>query len=142
MGVPKVLIADDEPTIRLLLETNLHIEGFPTVQASNGEEALRAIDSDQPDVLLLDLMMPVLDGWGVLDRLTQRAERPKVIVVSAKASDDSKLEGWRRGCDDFITKPFELDDLLERIEAVNATSAPDLAARRSHAIEELESAPV
>src|SRR5687767_5730315 len=116
---PRVLIADDEPTLRSLLKTNLQLEGFETLTASNGEEALRAIREESPDVVLLDVMMPVMDGWQVLEELSKSDNRhTRVILVTAKASTESQLHGWELGCDEYLTKPFDLDDMIERITQV------------------------
>lgn len=140
VNLSKVLIADDEPTIRQLLETNLFLEGFTALAASDGREALEKIFSEHPEVVLLDLMMPGMDGWQVLDELRAAAWKPRVIVLSAKAADSSKLKGWLKGCDDYVTKPFDLDDLLGRIHDVQASSAEDISRRRREAIEALEAA--
>lgn len=140
MALSKVLIADDEPTIRQLLETNLFLEGFTPLLASDGREALEKIFAEQPDVVLLDLMMPGVDGWQVLDALREAAWKPRVIVLSAKAADSSKLKGWLKGCDDYITKPFDLDDLLGRIHEVHESTLEQIARRRRLAIEMLEAA--
>lgn len=140
MALSKVLIADDEPTIRQLLETNLFLEGFTPLLAADGREALEKIFAEQPDVVLLDLMMPGTDGWQVLDALREAAWKPRVIVLSAKAADSSKLKGWLKGCDDYVTKPFDLDDLLGRIHEVHESSLEQIARRRRLAIEMLEAA--
>lgn len=138
VALSKVLIADDEPTIRQLLETNLLIEGFRSSSARDGREALDKILEEHPDVVLLDLMMPNVDGWQVLEALQDAPSRPRVIVLSAKASDTSKLEGWRRGCDDYVTKPFDLDDLLGRIHEMGSCSDQELERRRRDAIASLQ----
>lgn len=140
MALSKVLVADDEPTIRQLLETNLFLEGFTALAAADGREALEKIFAEHPDVVLLDLMMPGLDGWQVLDALREADWKPRVIVLSAKAADSSKLKGWLRGCDDYITKPFDLDDLLGRIHEVYESTLEQIARRRRLAIETLEAA--
>jgi DNA-binding response OmpR family regulator len=116
----KVLIADDEPPILQLLETNLGFEGYETRTACNGREALDLIKDFQPDVVLLDVMMPVMDGWDVLRYVTEAKLDVRVILVTAKVHEDDRLMGWELGCDDYITKPFELDELLGRIATVAA----------------------
>src|SRR5205807_10003183 len=83
----KVLIVDDEPDVLLLLRVNLEAAGYQTVLAADGETALIKIDESDPDVVLLDIMMPVMDGWGVLRALSERDNAPRVVVVSAKSSD-------------------------------------------------------
>ncbi|HZA40286.1 MAG TPA: response regulator [Actinomycetota bacterium] len=116
----KVLIADDEPPILQLLETNLGLEGYETRTANNGREALEVMKDFHPDVLLLDVMMPVMNGWDVLRFVAEANLDVRVILVSAKAHDDDLLMGWELGCDEYITKPFDLEVLLERVATVAA----------------------
>ncbi len=135
----KVLVADDEPALRKLLKTNMELEGYDTLEASNGKEVLDAVRRENPDIILLDIMMPVMDGWEVLTELAANPEySSKVILVSAKASDDAQLQGWELGADEYITKPFDLDALLERVREVAARTAADTEARRQQAISELQ----
>lgn len=132
---PKVLIADDEPALRSLLKTNLSFEGFETLTASNGEEALRVIRDEAPDVVLLDVMMPVMDGWQVLEELSKNENRQtKVILVTAKATSEAQLQGWELGCDEYLTKPFDLDDMIERIMEVAERSTAQSQERRAERI--------
>ena len=133
----KVLIADDEPPILQLLETNLGLEGYETRTASNGREALEAIKSFQPDVVLLDVMMPVMDGLEVLRYVAEAQLDVRVILVTAKVHDDDRLMGWELGCDEYITKPFDLDELLLRVAEVAASDFDTAAARRTAALQEL-----
>src|SRR6266508_569320 len=98
----KVLIADDEAALRTLLETQLQFEGFETLTAADGGEALQVIREQQPDVVLLDVMMPVLDGMAVLGELGSEANRhTRVILVTAKTSGEAKLQGWELGADEY-----------------------------------------
>ena len=137
---PKVLIADDEPAIRSLLKTNLAFEGFETVTASNGQEALEVIRDQAPDVVLLDVMMPVMDGWQVLEELSKSPNRStRVILVTAKASSEAQLQGWELGCVDYLTKPFDLDVMIERILEVAGRDETETEERRMERIEELKS---
>ena len=139
MSKLKVLVADDEPALRKLLKTNMELEGYDTLEASNGAEVLEAVRRDNPDIILLDIMMPVMDGWEVLTELAANPEySSKVILVSAKASDDAQLQGWELGADEYITKPFDLDALLARVREVAARSQADTEARRAQAISELQ----
>jgi len=133
----KVLIADDEPPILQLLETNLGLEGYETRTASNGREALEAIKSFEPDVVLLDVMMPVMDGLEVLRYVAEAQLDVRVILVTAKVHDDDRLMGWELGCDEYITKPFDLDELLLRVAEVAASDFDTAAARRTAALQEL-----
>jgi two-component system OmpR family response regulator len=135
---PKVLIADDEPALRSLLKTNLTFEGFETVTASNGQEALERIKEEAPDVVLLDVMMPVMDGWRVLEELSKNENRhTKVILVTAKASSEAQLQGWELGCDEYLTKPFDLDVMIERIVEVTNRDQASTIERREQRIKEL-----
>lgn len=138
--VPRVLIADDEPALRALLKTNLALEGFETLTASNGEEALRVIRDEAPDVVLLDVMMPVMDGWAVLQELSKDGNRhTKVILVTAKATSEAQLQGWELGCDEYLTKPFDLDDMIDRIMEVVQRNDSQTEVRRIDRIRELSS---
>ena len=138
---PKVLIADDEPALRALLKTNLSLEGFETLTASNGEEALRVIRDESPDVVLLDVMMPVMDGWTVLEELSKDDHRhTKVILVTAKASSEAQLQGWELGCDEYLTKPFDLDDMIDRVVEVVERNDKQTQVRRIERIRELTDA--
>jgi DNA-binding response OmpR family regulator len=139
LGKLKVLVADDEPALRKLLKTNMELEGYETLEASNGAEVLECVERDNPDIILLDIMMPVMDGWEVMTALAANPEyEQKVILVSAKASDDAQLQGWELGADEYITKPFDLDSLLARVREVAARTEADSEARRAEAISELQ----
>jgi DNA-binding response OmpR family regulator len=137
---PRILIADDEPTLRSLLMTNLRLEGFETLTASNGAEALRVIREQAPDVVLLDVMMPVMDGWQVLEELSKNNHsHTKVILITAKASTESQLQGWELGCDEYLTKPFDLDDMIDRIAEVVQRNDAEMQEHRTERIQELRS---
>jgi DNA-binding response OmpR family regulator len=123
---PVVLIVDDNPDILLLLETNLRRAGFGIVKAGDGEMALRAIQEDRPDVVLLDLMMPVLDGWGVLERLVGKAA-PPIIIISAATSQTNVDRAYEMGAVGYITKPFSLAEMVEKINQVVAAPHPAAA---------------
>lgn len=139
MSKLKVLVADDEPALRKLLKTNMELEGYETLEASNGAEVLECVERDNPDIILLDIMMPVMDGWEVMTALAANPEyEQKVILVSAKASDDAQLQGWELGADEYITKPFDLDALLQRVRDVAARSEAESEKRRAEAISELQ----
>lgn len=120
---PVVLIVDDNPDILLLLETNLRRAGFGIVKASDGEIALREIDREPPDVVLLDLMMPVLDGWGVMERLAKSPSAPPVIVISAATSQSNVDRAYAMGAVGYITKPFILTEMIETLNEVLAAAA-------------------
>jgi two-component system response regulator RegX3 len=119
-GKPKVLIVDDEPDVLLTLRMILEAEGFEASLAADGETALRRIDDEQPDLVVLDIMMPVLDGWFVLAELAGRSRRPRVVVGSATSSDVDRTRARELGADEYVTKPFEPDHLVTVIRGVLA----------------------
>jgi len=131
----KVLIVDDEPDVLLLLRVNLEAAGYQTVLAADGETALIKIDESQPDVVLLDIMMPVMDGWGVLRALAERDRAPRVVVVSAKSSDRDIVRALTAGALDYVTKPFDPDDLVEIVARTVNESLGQLEQRRTQMIE-------
>ena len=118
----KVLIVDDDPDILLFLQIDLEAAGFDTVLASDGETALRRIDQERPDLVLLDVMMPVMDGWATLEAITARPRPPRVIILSAKSSQRDKEKARELGADRYVTKPFEPRDVIGAIHAVIAQS--------------------
>jgi DNA-binding response OmpR family regulator len=131
---PTVLVADDDEDLCTLLRTNLEADGFLVLIAGDGRRALELIESEKPDVVLLDIMMPVLDGYGVLERLSKDPhERTRVILITAKASSRDRLQGWELGADEYVTKPFDLDALLKRVRKMHASSDKDMKARRAAA---------
>jgi DNA-binding response OmpR family regulator len=128
--VSKVLIVDDEPDVLLLLRINLEAAGYQAVLAADGETALERIADSAPDLVLLDIMMPVMDGWGVLRALADRADAPLVVVVSAKSSDRDIVRALTSGAMSYITKPFDPDDLTGVVERVLASSKDELEQAR------------
>ena len=114
----RVLIVDDNPDICILLRTNLRGSGFDAIEAANGEVALQKIQDEAPDVVLLDLMMPVLDGWGVLESLKEQRDVPPIIVVSASDATANVERARRFGVAAYVTKPFNLQGLVGLVEAV------------------------
>jgi DNA-binding response OmpR family regulator len=133
--MPKVLIVDDEPDVLLLLRVNLEAAGYQTVLAADGETALNRIDDSEPDVVLLDIMMPVMDGWGVLRALSERDGAPRVVVVSAKSSDRDIVRALTSGAMDYVTKPFDPDDLVEVVARTISDSLEQLETHRDDMIE-------
>jgi DNA-binding response OmpR family regulator len=113
-----VLIVDDEPDILVLLQLALETAGYTTVQASDGAKALDLIRARHPDLVLLDVMMPVMDGWKTLELLNEDSERPPVMMVTAKTAARDQDRARALGAEDFVTKPFEPADLLERMKQV------------------------
>ncbi len=115
-GMPTVLIVDDDPDIALLLRFALEEVGYSTLRAANGEEALDVIRSRHPDVVLLDVMMPRMDGWTALEELKALPWRPRVIVVSARSMLQDRARALELGADAFVAKPFAPEDIVDSIE--------------------------
>ena len=112
-----ILIVEDERNIAELLQLYLEKEGYAVTVANDGGQGLQKFRSIQPDLVLLDVMMPVMDGWAVCR--TNRAEsQTPIIMLTAKGETDDKVAGLKSGADDYVTKPFEMKELLARIEAV------------------------
>jgi CheY-like chemotaxis protein len=109
-----VLVVDDEPQVVWVLQFSLEAEGYTTFAARDGVQALVAIAEHHPTLMLLDIMMPAMDGWSVLERMMElpREDRPRVIVVSAMANLRDRARAAEMGADAFMPKPFNVDDLL------------------------------
>ena len=112
-----VLVAEDDKNIRDLLHMYLEKEGYAVTVAADGGQALEKFRAIKPDLVLLDVMMPVMDGWAVCKAIRSENQTP-VIMLTAKSETDDKVAGLKAGADDYITKPFEMREVLARIEAV------------------------
>jgi CheY-like chemotaxis protein len=110
----RVLVVDDEPQVVWVLQFSLEAEGYTTFSARDGVQAMTAIAEHHPQLMLLDIMMPTMDGWGVLEEMMQlpREERPRVVVVSAMANLRDRAKASEMGADAFMPKPFNVDELL------------------------------
>ncbi len=113
----KVLIAEDDANIAQLLQLYLEREGFETKTAPNGSDALRDFRGWSPDLLLLDIMLPVVDGWGVCRKIRETSKMP-IIMMTAKGQIEDRVNGLEMGADDYIVKPFDMKEVLARIHAV------------------------
>jgi DNA-binding response OmpR family regulator len=133
----KVLVVDDEPSLLKMLQAMFETVGYDVLLASDGETAVRRVAEDKPDVVLLDVMIPVLDGWGVLDLVGRMPKRPKVICFTAKASQRDRIKGWQLGADEYMTKPFDVDRLLGLMAEVVERTSEEQVERRRQALEEL-----
>ena len=122
----KILIVDDEKNIVNILKFNLQKEGYQTIEAYDGEEALHKIDNESPDLILLDIMMPILDGFSVCSKVRRNLMTP-IIMLTAKSEEIDKVLGLELGADDYMTKPFSVRELLARIKANLRKSTKDLA---------------
>ncbi|HDR7898817.1 response regulator transcription factor [Bacillus pacificus] len=116
MKAEKILIVEDEPTISDLINLNLKMVNYETIQVYNGRHALELIETEQFDLILLDVMLPEIDGFSIIDKIKHK-DIP-VIFLSAKSSITDKVKGLKMGADDYIGKPFESIELLARVETV------------------------
>lgn len=112
----KILVADDDPNMRLLLQKQLEHEGYDTITVAGGEAAIDTCRRETPDLLILDLMMPDVDGLEVCRQLRQDHNLP-IIMLTAKASDTDKVVGLAVGADEYMTKPFSMMELAARVKA-------------------------
>ena len=117
MDNQKVLIADDEKHIREILKMYCEKEGFEVIEAADGAEAILKVQSEKPDILILDIMMPVMDGLEVCKQVRKMSDLP-IIMLTAKDEDDDRILGLEIGADDYITKPFNSREVVARIKAV------------------------
>jgi len=111
----RILVVDDEPPIRRLLRTSFAAEGYETIEAEDVTSALRAVRSDEPDVVLLDLGLPKQDGFELIRMLREPAQTVPIVVLSSRADEAGKVRALDMGADDYVTKPFGTDELLARI---------------------------
>jgi len=114
----KILVVEDEAGIRLSVSDELESAGYEVFTAENGEKALAAAEREKPDLIILDLMMPVLDGTEVCKKLRMRGDRTPIIMLTVKDKEIDKVLGLELGADDYMTKPFSLRELTARIKAV------------------------
>ena len=128
----RILIADDDPDIRALVVYALADQDHEVSVAKDGREALEQVEASPPDLMLLDIMMPELDGYDVLRALAERelAEDVKVLVLTAKGSERDWKLGYDLGADRYMTKPFDPDELLATVIEMLSSTAEELAAKR------------
>jgi DNA-binding response OmpR family regulator len=113
----KILIVDDEPRYVRLMEANLMADSYEVLKAYNGQQALEVVENEKPDLVLLDVMMPVLDGFTTCERIRKFSTVP-IIVVTVKGEEKDRVRGLDLGADDYIVKPFSATELLARVRAV------------------------
>ena len=114
----RLLIVEDEPNIRELLATSLQFAGFEVVTAGDGAAAIKAATEHDPDLVVLDVMLPDMDGFTVTRRIRDSGRRAPIVFVTARDSIDDKIKGLTVGGDDYVTKPFSLEEVIARIRAV------------------------
>ncbi len=142
VGMPeaRLLIVDDEPNIVELLSASLRFAGFEVATAATGMAALEVARNFRPDLLVLDVMMPGLDGFGVVRQLRSEGLRTPVVFLTAKDATEDKVQGLTLGGDDYVTKPFSLEEVVARIRAVlrRVAASPQEQANLSFADIELD----
>lgn len=112
----RVLIVEDEEKIRKLIKLNLTLEGYEVQEADNGLKAIALVNEQYFDLILLDIMLPELNGFEICEQVRLRNKQVAIIILSAKDTSDDRIKGLRLGADDYITKPFNLEELLLRIQ--------------------------
>jgi two-component system response regulator MprA len=125
MGTPLILIAEDDPEVRQALERILSFEGYEHVSASDGAAALEAIKEHEPSMIILDVMMPFVDGLEVCRTIRSRGDRTPVLMLTAREEIPDRVAGLDAGADDYVAKPFSLDELLARIRALLRRAEPE-----------------
>jgi two-component system KDP operon response regulator KdpE len=126
---PTILLIDDDETLVQLVADHLRRAGYQTIEANDGESGLRRATADRPDLVVLDVMMPRLDGWQVCERLRNQSTVP-IILLTAKAEEADKLRGFHLKIDDYVTKPFSFAELTARVGAVLARTSTTAAGGR------------
>lgn len=122
---PRVLVVDDEPQVVWVVRFGLECEGYEVFTASDGSEALAAVAEHHPQLMVLDVMMPGVDGWTVLERLREQPadERPRVVMVTALASPQDKARAQELGASAYLVKPFDIDELIGMLDGLAAPVA-------------------
>lgn len=121
---PRILVVDDEPSITELVAMALRYEGFEVAVATGGREALKEVSEFDPHLMVLDVMMPDIDGFEVGRRLGARGVRVPILYLSARDATEDKIRGLTLGGDDYLTKPFSLDELVARIRSILRRTSP------------------
>lgn len=131
-SVKTVLIVDDEPDVLLLCRVNLEFEGYDVHEAHNGEDALAKISSVKPDLIVLDVMMPGMDGWQVLESLKSnpQTEQIPIVMLTAKVQESDQIKGLSYGAIDYVTKPFNPLALTRTVREALESDGADASERR------------
>jgi len=137
-GATKVLVVDDEPSITDLVSMALRYEQFDVRVASNGREALDSVEQFSPDLAVLDIMMPGIDGFEVARRLRNQGARLPILFLTARDATEDKVRGLTLGGDDYMTKPFSVEELIARIRAILRRVQPAAASEGRLAFADLE----
>lgn len=136
----RLLVVDDEPNIVELLSASLRFSGFQVATAGDGRAALKLAREERPDLIVLDVMMPGMDGFEVVRRLRSEGQHCPVVFLTAKDGTDAKIQGLTLGGDDYVTKPFSLEEVIARIRAVlrRTTGGAVAVPETSFAFEDIE----
>jgi len=116
--MPKILLLEDDPNLGLIVQEHLQLNDYEVTLAVNGEDGLTAFGKEEYDLCLVDVMMPKMDGFSFARQIRQKDADTPLIFLTAKSLREDKIEGFQIGCDDYITKPFSVEELLLRIRAV------------------------
>lgn len=140
MSKRKILVVDDDPTMVKLINVNLKLNNYSVIEATSGEQALEVLSKEPLDLVVLDIMMPGVDGWEVLRRIRGSSETQEmpVILVTAKTQDSDVIRGWELGADEYVIKPFNPLLLVEVIKMVLDRSYDERLERRRKQKEKLE----
>jgi DNA-binding response OmpR family regulator len=135
----RVLVIDDEPDVLLLCRVNLHLAGHEVIEAANGAAGLRLASTLEPDVVVLDVMLPSVDGLTVLHELasSETTRHIPVIMLTAKTQLEDRRKAWRAGCVEYLTKPFSPIELVELVGRAGAMSSEERSERRLRALASL-----
>lgn len=126
MGIPLILVVDDEPSVRDLIADALNLAGFKSISAAHGIEALTKLRENQIDLMILDINMPSMDGYEVLQRMQEQGSRTPVIVLTARLDREDTKRAFELGADDFVRKPFGIEELTLRVNAILKRSRSQL----------------
>ena len=133
----KILIVDDEKPIVEILKINLMKDGYTVFEAYDGEEAVNKAMAEEPDLILLDVMLPKLDGFSVLKKIREKSSVP-ILMLTAREEEFDKVLGLELGADDYITKPFSIRELMARVKANMRRTETDFADRQEKIVDKLE----
>lgn len=138
--VADVLVVEDEPSVRGLIRATLEGTGFAVFEADSGPAALQLLHEVSPDAVLLDVMLPGMDGFAVLRAIRQQGLAPgaRVAMLTARVEERDYLRGWELGCDEYLAKPFEPAHLIRRLRELVATPPEVLQARREQELQKAE----
>jgi two-component system OmpR family response regulator len=138
MNALKVLVVDDEPNIRDLLSASLRFAGHQVLTSPNGTDAINKIVEQQPDIILLDVMLPDVSGFGVTKKIRSLGIETPILFLTARDDTEDKITGLTVGGDDYVTKPFSLDEIMARISAIMRRTGKDQSVTSSIKVGELE----